>query len=222
MDFETGQKFLQWQNKRYALTPISTNDIERQHQVWLGKTAESGALDEVVMKTYHHIVQSTKRESLMNGDRIGYKIWQEFLEDHSCPEVQLPKIYSEAKEGILVMEYVKVDQEKLAFWKEWEKGSSLENLSSDAVKILTLARDVLELMWKNKIDLGDFRAENTIWKEGRLHIIDWQYIPESEKGDFVRNLHHYIKDWAKGNQAVYDFLSKPVPELMNANKTSFL
>lgn len=212
----SNQKYLMWQSRRYDLTPISTDNIERQHQVWLGKTAESPV--EVVMKTYNHITQSTKRQSIMKGDRIGYAIWQDFLKDYPCPGIRFPQIHSLQEEGVLVMEYIKVDQP--AFWKEWENKSTLDGLSSDALAILTIARDVIALMWQHKIDLGDFRAENTIWKEGKLYPIDWQYIPESEKGDLVRNLKSYFKDWAKGNQAVFEFLSELVPDLLKASTIS--
>lgn len=218
MDTPDGKKYIMWQTKRYDLTSISASDVERQHQVWLGKAAESA--EEVVIKTYNHITQMTKRQSIMKGDRIGYSIWQQFLHKHPCPCIQLPLIHSSLEDGVLVMDYIKVNPDKLAFWKEWEKRSTLDGLSQDAMQILTVARDLISLMWIDQVDLGDFRAENTIWKDGKLHIIDWQYIPESEKGDIVRNLRHYLKDWAKGNQAVYDFLAQPVPDLLQASTIS--
>lgn len=220
MDFTSGQKYLTWQKRRYDLTSVSTKSMERQHQVWLGKTPDEP--NEVVIKTYSHIININKRESLMKGDRLGFDIWRQFLKDHPCPEIQLPQIFSKLEDAVLVMEYIRVEPEKLAFWNEWENKNSLEGLSQDAMKILEIARDVIALMWKHKIDLGDFRAENAIWKEGKLYPIDWQYIPPSEKGDLVRHLKHYIKDWAKGNEAVFAFLAQPVPDLLSASSDSTL
>ncbi len=202
-DDYTIKKSLHFKDKNYQITPFIQG--ARDHQVWM---AESDG-QKFILKTYHHLVDKSRQKSVIDADTKGYLKIEQFLNEQHIDSVRLATFYSNPSiDGILLMEYVEGQN---AFGELWPVG---QQPSDEALQVLTCAKNLIKQMWEHKVDLGDFRPDNVIWKQNQLVIID--YTLETDSKDLVGHLQHYLEEWAKGNVAVREFLYKGLEDLCDA------
>lgn len=186
----------------HKLKLLKPSEIPRDHQVWISD-------QNLVAKTYHHLLPESKRKRVAEADFYGFEKIQIFLVNNEIKDVRVAKLHNNPlQDGILFMEYIEGNER---YWEEWERGSSVANLSRESQQILISARNLIECMWKNKTDLGDFRPENVIWSDNQLVIIDYNH--ETDTQDLVGHLQSYIAKWAKGNLAVKEYLFENLQDL---------
>lgn len=203
-----------FQGRRYEAAALALQG--KQHLVYRG-TCEKSTL---IFKRYVVLKGNASNYQIARDDVRAYEVIQSLLEKHSDLNVRLATIHGNPFEhGMLVMEYVPHDQDKNLQVDDqghyvWDAVETFDQLPRIQQNILRSVKDVLQRMYENNFEIGDFVPNNVHWNNDQLVIIDYTASQEDDLEDsqfFHRTLARFVLRWANENKVVEDFLMKDMP-----------